>query len=113
MIVSVGLLLRGFPSFGKVTIGSAASNRVAPPPHIPTPAAEELYLQGRYYWDKRTPDDLNKAVDFFTQAIVRDPSYAKAYVGLADCYNLLREFSAMPARDAHPRALAAESLRYM
>lgn len=49
------------------------------------PEAQELYLKGRYYWDKRTPDDLNKAVDFFTQAIVRDPSFSLAYVGLADC----------------------------
>ena len=61
------------------------------------PEAEELYLKGRYYWTKRTPADLAKAVDFFTQSIVRDPNYAPAYVGLADCYNLLREFSAMPA----------------
>ena len=69
--------------------------------------AQELYLQGRYYWDKRTPEDLNKAVDFFTQAVVHDPNYAQAYVGLADCYHLLREFAAMPAAEAYPRALAA------
>jgi tetratricopeptide (TPR) repeat protein len=69
--------------------------------------AQELYLQGRYYWDKRTPEDLNKAVDFFTQALVHDPNYAQAYVGLADCYNLLREFATMPAAEAFPRALAA------
>jgi Tfp pilus assembly protein PilF len=71
------------------------------------PEAEELYLKGRYYWTKRTPADLTKAVDFFTQAIVRDPNYAPAYVGLADCYNLLREFSAMPSAEAFPRAFAA------
>lgn len=69
--------------------------------------AQELYLRGRYYWDKRTPEDLNKAIDFFTQAIVHDPNYAQAYVGLADCYNLLREFTAMPAFEAYPRGLAA------
>jgi tetratricopeptide (TPR) repeat protein len=69
--------------------------------------AEDLYLQGRYYWNKRTPADLNKAVDYFTQAIIRDPNYAKAYVGLADCYNLLRECTAMPPEEAYPRALAA------
>lgn len=68
---------------------------------------EDLYLEGRYYWSKRTPDDLNRAVDYFTQAIVRDPSYAKAYAGLADSYNLLREYSAMPDSEAYPRALAA------
>jgi hypothetical protein len=53
-------------------------------------AAEDLYLEGRYFWNKRTPDDLNRAVEYFTQAIVRDPGYAKAYAGLADSYNLLR-----------------------
>ena len=69
--------------------------------------AEDLYLEGRYFWNKRTPDDLNRAVDYFTQAIVRDPGYAKAYAGLADSYNLLREYSAMPDGEAYPRALAA------
>ena len=69
--------------------------------------AEDLYLEGRYFWTKRTPDDLTRAVDYFTQAIVRDPGYAKAYAGLADSYNLLREYSAMPDSEAYPRALAA------
>ena len=71
------------------------------------PEAEQLYLKGRYYWNKRTPEDLNKAVDYFTQAIVHDPGYASAYVGLADSYNLLREYTAMPASEAYPRAFAA------
>src|SRR5215472_10245212 len=69
--------------------------------------AEDLYLKGRYFWNKRTPDDLNRAVDYFTQSIVRDPGYAKSYAGLADSYNLLREYSAMPDSEAYPRALAA------
>ena len=75
--------------------------------HTPNPEAQDLYLKGRYYWDRRTPDDLNRAIDYFTQAIVKDPSDAQAYVGLADCYNLLREFGAMPPTEAYPRALAA------
>lgn len=87
------------------TSASAVSN---PPLEThPQPEAEELYLKGRYFWNKRTPEDLNKALDLFTQAIVRDPSYAQAYVGLADCYNLLREYSVMPPNEAYPRALAA------
>jgi len=69
--------------------------------------AEEFYLKGRYLWEKRTPESLNSAVDAFTQAIVHDPAYAPAYVGLADCYNLLREYTVMPASEAYPRALAA------
>ena len=72
-----------------------------------TAQAEELYLRGRYYWNRRTPDDLNRAVDYFTQATQRDPNYSNAYVGLADSYSLLREYSAMPPDEAYPRALAA------
>lgn len=72
-----------------------------------TPEAEDFYLKGRYYWNKRTPESLNQAVDYFTQAIVHDPNYAPAYVGLADCYNLLREYTLMPPSEAYPRALAA------
>ena len=75
--------------------------------HPPNAEAQELYLKGEYHWTKRTPEDLNKAVDYFTQSIVKDPSYAEAYVGLANCYNLLREFSVMPPDEAFPRALAA------
>jgi tetratricopeptide (TPR) repeat protein len=71
------------------------------------PEAEDFYLKGRYFWNKRTPESLNQAVDYFTQAIVRDPNYAPAYVGLADCYNLLREYASMPPAEAYPRALAA------
>jgi len=71
------------------------------------PEAEQLYLKGRYYWNKRTPDDLNKALDYFMQAVVHDPNYAQAYVGLADCYNLMREYTLLPSSEAYPRALAA------
>ncbi len=75
--------------------------------HSTDAAAEQFYLKGRFYWEKRTPDGLNKALDYFTQAIVHDPNYSPAYVGLADSYNLLREYTAMPASEAYPRALAA------
>jgi tetratricopeptide (TPR) repeat protein len=71
------------------------------------PAARDLYLQGRYHWDKRTPADLNRAVGYFNQAVARDPNYAPAYVGLANCYILLREFAAMPSEEAFPQALLA------
>jgi tetratricopeptide (TPR) repeat protein len=76
--------------------------------HVPTPEAQDFYLKGQFYWNQRTPESLNRAVDSFTQAVVRDPAYAQAYVGLAESYNLLREFSVMPATEAYPRALAAE-----
>src|ERR1039457_4758125 len=91
-----------------MTSQSANSSPTIPAaPHVPNPEARDLYLKGRYYWNKRTPEDLNKAVDFFTQAIVHDPGYADAFVGLADSYNLLREYSVMPPSEAFPRALAA------
>jgi tetratricopeptide (TPR) repeat protein len=75
--------------------------------HAIDPQAEQFYLQGLYYWHKRTPEALHQAVDYFTQAVVRDPQYAQAYVGLADCYNLLREYSLMTPEEAYPRAMAA------
>ena len=70
-------------------------------------AAEELYLQGRYHWNKRTPQDLTMALDDFSKAAQVDPGYALAYAGKADCYNLLREFADMPPSQAFPLALAA------
>ena len=92
---------------GAKTQSASASSSAGLPPHAANREAEEFYLKGRYYWDKRTPESLNKAVDSFTQALVHDPGYAPAYVGLADCYNLLREYTVMPASEAYPRALAA------
>jgi Tfp pilus assembly protein PilF len=75
--------------------------------HTPTRAAQDFYLKGRYYWNKRTPEDLNRALDFFTRAVIDDPAYAKAFVGLADTYSLLREYGSMPDQVAWPRALDA------
>ncbi len=69
--------------------------------------AEDFYLKGRFYWNKRTPESLNQALEAFTQAIAHDPNYSDAYVGLADSYNLLREFSAMPGNEAYFKAFAA------
>jgi tetratricopeptide (TPR) repeat protein len=69
--------------------------------------AHDLYLKGRYEWNQRTPVSLNRALDDFTQAVVHDPGYAQAYVGLADTYNLLREYSIMPDTESYPRAIAA------
>lgn len=71
------------------------------------PAAQEAYRKGRYYWNHRTDGSLRQAVEAFTQAVVRDPSYAPAYAGLADSYNLMPQFSSMPKSQAFPLALAA------
>lgn len=73
------------------------------------PDAYELYLKGRYFWNKRTEADYEKAIDYFYQAIARDPQYARAYSGLADAYALLgsRPNAKMPRSEAMPRAKAA------
>jgi len=92
---------------GSKTRPASSSSSAGSPLHAANREAEEFYLKGRYYWEKRTPDSLNKAVDSFTQAVIHDPGYAPAYVGLADCYNLLREYTVMSASEAFPRALAA------
>ena len=88
--------------------GAKESPALARTQHSPANReAEEFYLKGRFYWNKRTPESLNQALDAFTQALARDPNYSDAYVGMADCYNLLREFSAMPPNEAYFRAFAA------
>jgi tetratricopeptide (TPR) repeat protein len=69
--------------------------------------AVAFYRSGLYEWQTRTPVGLERAVADFKQAVARDPNYAEAYVGLANCYNLLREYTTMPASEAYPRAKAA------
>ena len=71
------------------------------------PEAYQLYLKGRYYWEKRTPETLQKAKDYFNQAIERDPNYALAYVGLADYYNVLPDYAPASVSETAPKALAA------
>jgi TolB-like protein/Tfp pilus assembly protein PilF len=71
------------------------------------PEAYELYLKGRFFWNKRTGADLRKAIDFFNQAIGKDPNYALAYSGLADSYLLLSPYGAAAPKDSIPQAKAA------
>jgi serine/threonine protein kinase/Tfp pilus assembly protein PilF len=71
--------------------------------------AYHLYLKGRFYWAKRTPDNTKKALEFYQQAIEKDPNYALSYAGIADCYCLLgfTPYGTMPVSEAIPRAKAA------
>jgi serine/threonine protein kinase/Tfp pilus assembly protein PilF len=69
--------------------------------------AYQLYLRGRYLWNRRTRDALGRAIVYFQQAIDRDPSYALAYAGLADCYAVLGTFTFGPPGETFPRAKAA------
>lgn len=71
------------------------------------PEAHELYLKGRYFWNKRDKVGFTKAVDYFQQAIAKDPTYAAAYAGLADSYALSGGFNLIPVEQAMPRAQAA------
>jgi TolB-like protein/Tfp pilus assembly protein PilF len=70
-------------------------------------AAYELYLKGRFFWNKRTAQDLKTACDYFQQAIAADPKYATAYAGLAESYVLIPLFSAGTPQDYFPKAKAA------
>jgi TolB-like protein len=69
--------------------------------------AYRLYLKGRYHWNKRTPDGVQKAIEYFQQALEKDPAYSLAYAGLADTYAYLSFFNVIPSRQAMPKAKAA------
>ncbi len=73
------------------------------------PQAYESYLKGRYYWNKRSQEGLNKAVEYYRFATEKDPQYAVAYAGLADCYDLegTTIIGSRPSTEAAPRARAA------
>ena len=70
------------------------------------PDAYAFYLKGRYYWNKRTPGNLRKAIEQFQLAADKDPNYALAYVGLADSYSLLEFYAGTPASETLPKAKA-------
>jgi eukaryotic-like serine/threonine-protein kinase len=70
------------------------------------PAAYELYMKGRYFWNKRTPSDLATALNYFNQAIAKDPGYALAYSGLADVYAVLPNYGGSP-NEVYPKSNAA------
>jgi TolB-like protein/DNA-binding winged helix-turn-helix (wHTH) protein len=71
------------------------------------PQAYEDYLWGRYYWNKRTPEGLRRALEYFEQATKKDPNFAGGYAGLADCYVLLSDYNVAPAEEAFPKAKVA------
>jgi tetratricopeptide (TPR) repeat protein len=69
--------------------------------------AYQLYLKGRYYWNRRTGESLKRGIQFFNLAIEKDPSFALAYAGLADCYNSLGVMTYLSPGDSSPQAKAA------
>jgi eukaryotic-like serine/threonine-protein kinase len=71
------------------------------------PEAYQAYLKGRFYWNKRTAEGMTKSIEYFEQAIEKDPSYALAYVGLADSYITLGEWQHLSIKEALPKAKEA------
>jgi serine/threonine protein kinase/tetratricopeptide (TPR) repeat protein len=88
------------------TLSGEAKTRLS---KLPTKNSEgyQLYLQGRYQWNKRTLDGIQQAIDLFQQAIVKDPGYALAHAGLADAYISLADYNVLSAREVMPRARKA------
>ena len=81
-----------------------ADRRPAPSPSY---EAYDLYLKGRYFWNKRTKDGFQHAADYFEQSIAKDPNYARAYAGLADTFTLMSTWSFVSANEFVPKARAA------
>src|SRR6266849_7741135 len=88
----------------KLTSSEKSSIAKAP---TANPEAYELYLKGRFFWNKRTGEGLRKSIEYFNQAIAKDPNYALAYVGLADSYLLLSSYAAVSPADSLPPARSA------
>lgn len=87
--------------------GGAAATTRGHEIYAADPEARDLYLEGVYLWEKRTPESLRQAETLLRRATEIDPNYAQAYAGLANTYNLLREYSVMPAPEAYAAAVAA------
>ncbi|HEV3244021.1 MAG TPA: tetratricopeptide repeat protein [Chthoniobacterales bacterium] len=92
----------------RAKLSSSAEHVLASRP-TENPEAHELYLKGRYFWNRRTGANLQKAAEYFEQAIAKDPKYALAYSGLADCHVLLPAYADLGSnpRDELPKALEA------
>ena len=71
------------------------------------PESYEDYLRARYYWNKRTEADLKRSIEYFQQAIQKEPGYAQAYAGLASCYVVLPNYSATSPQETFPKAKSA------
>lgn len=66
--------------------------------------AYELYLKGRHHWNERTREGLDRAVNYFQDSLTKDPKYALAFAGLADCYIIYADYNWMKPREAFPKA---------
>jgi TolB-like protein/DNA-binding winged helix-turn-helix (wHTH) protein/Tfp pilus assembly protein PilF len=92
----------------RINLTPEEQERLARNPAV-APEGYENYLKGRYYWNKRSDENLTRAIGYFEQATHQDPQYALAYAGLSDCYAIISAeiFGTMPAAEAAPKAKAA------
>jgi tetratricopeptide (TPR) repeat protein len=92
----------------RINLGPEDKERLARRVSI-SPSAYEDYLRGRYYWNKRSGDGFAKAIGYFEEATRKDPQYALAYAGLADCYGIIGAtiYGTVPSAEAAPKAKAA------
>ncbi|MBA2339351.1 MAG: tetratricopeptide repeat protein, partial [Pyrinomonadaceae bacterium] len=90
----------------KVKLSGADEQRLAKN-YTENADAYQLYLRGRFYTNKRTPKDSQKAIEYFNQAIAADPKYALAFASLADAYSILSSFGGAPSHEAMPKAREA------
>ncbi len=100
VLTGVYLVRHAFDAAAKTAPASSST-----PMHVPVPEAKDLYLKGLYLWGHRSQGSLKQAIDAFQKATQLDPEYAEAYAGLADCYDLMPEYSEMPLAEAFPRAM--------
>lgn len=89
----------------------SASPKVKPTRQSPNLEAYQLYLRGRYFWNRRTPEWIQKGIECFQEAVRLDPQYALAYAGLADSYALTSSGLPSLERKAKSRPMAEEALR--
>jgi serine/threonine-protein kinase len=90
----------------RVKLTGSEQNAIAAQPTANT-EAHQLYLKGRYFWNRRTGENLKKALAYFEQAAEKDPNYALAYTGIADSCGLIPIYSAGTSQEYHPRQRAA------
>ena len=86
---------------------NAAGSSVTTTPETKSYEAYDLYLKGRYFWNKRSGDGFRQAADYFQQAIDKDPNFAPAYAGLADTFGLMSTWYVGPQNELIPKARAA------